>query len=311
MKPEVLVRIQFPSSGLALLEKDFLVHYAPTPDELAKAIDTVGANIRAVVTNGSIGLKGEQMRALPKLEMILTQGVGYENVDMETATALRLVVTTGKGTNAFSVADHAIGLMLAVARNIVWADKRVREGAWLQSRGPRPVVWRKRLGILGLGEIGLEIARRAAGFDMPVRYHNRRQRTDVGYVYKASPVELAADSDFLVVAMPGGPGTRGLVGREVLDALGPRGYLINVGRGTVVDTDALVDALQENRIAGAALDVVAGEPQVPERLLTAPNLILTPHIASRSPESVAEAMKRISDDLKAHFAGEPLVSRVA
>ena len=190
MKPEVLVRIQFPSSGLALLEKDFLVHYAPTPEELAKAIDTVGGSIRAVVTNGSIGLKGEQMRALPKLEMILTQGVGYENVDMETATALRLVVTTGKGTNAFSVADHAIGLMLAVARNIVWADRRVREGAWLQSRGPRPVVWRKRLGILGLGEIGLEIARRAAGFDMPVRYHNRRQRSDVGFAYKASPVEL-------------------------------------------------------------------------------------------------------------------------
>ena len=111
--------------------------------------------------------------------------------------------------------------------------------------------------------------------------------------------------------MPGGPGPRGLVGREILDALGPRGYLINVGRGTVVDTDALVEALHENRIAGAALDVVAGEPQVPERLLTAPNLILTPHIASRSPESVAEAMKRISDNLKAHFAGEPLVSRVA
>ncbi len=311
MKPDILVRIQFPSAGLDLLKQDFTVHYAPTPDELHKAISEVGPRVRAVVTNGSIGLKGEQMRAMPKLEMVTTQGVGFENVDMETATELGLVVTTGKGTNAFSVADHAMALLLAIARNLVWADRQVRAGAWLKSRGPRPVVCRKRLGILGLGEIGIEIARRAEGFDMSVRYHNRNRRTDVPYEYKANPVELAADSDFVVVAMPGGPGTRGLIGGEFLDALGPKGFLVNIGRGTIVDTDALVAALNEGRIAGAALDVVAGEPEVPQALLDAPNLILTPHIASRSPESVSVAMKRISDNLKAHFAGEPLVSQVA
>lgn len=311
MKPDVLVRIQFPSAGLELLRQDFTVHYAPTPEELARAIEEVGSRVRAVVTNGSIGLKGEQMRAMPKLEMISTQGVGFENVDMETATELGLVVTTGKGTNAFSVADHAMALMLGIARNLIWADSRVRAGAWLQSRAPRPVVCRKRLGILGLGEIGKEIARRAVGFDMSVRYHNRNRRNDVPYDYIASPVELAAESDFVVAAMPGGPGTRGLVGREFLEALGPNGFLINIGRGTIVDTDALVAALHQKKIAGAALDVVAGEPHVPSALLEAPNVILTPHIASRSPESVSEAMRRISENLKAHFAGKPLVSRVA
>ena len=310
MKPDVLVRIPFPSFGIELLERDFNVHYAPTPKELEETITAQNGAIRAVVTNGSIGLSGDHIRALPNLEMILTQGVGHENVDTATAASLGLVVTTGKGTNAFSVADHAFALMLGIARNITWADKRVRAGAWLQSRGPRPVVWRKRLGILGLGEIGLAIAQRAQGFDMEVSYHNRNRRSDVEFPYKASPAALAQNSDFLVIAMPGGPGTKGLVGREVFDALGPKGFLVNVGRGTVVDSDELVAALHDNRIAGAALDVVAGEPEVSAALLDAPNLILTPHIASRSPESVAAAMARISDNLKAHFSGGQLVSRV-
>lgn len=311
MKPDVLVRIPFPSQGLTLLQENFTVHHAPTLDELDGAIASQGANIRAVVTNGSIGLTGAQMRSLPKLEMVLTQGVGHENVDLATARDLGLVVTTGKGTNAFSVADHAMALMLAISRNIIWADKRVRAGEWLNSRAPRPVVWRKRLGILGLGEIGLSIARRAEGFDMDVSYHNRNRRDDVAYAYKPTPIALAEGADIVIIAMPGGPGTKGLVGKAFLDALGPKGFLVNVGRGSVVDTDALAAALHEDRIAGAALDVIAGEPEVAPALLDAPNLILTPHIASRSPESVAVAMARVSDNLTAHFAGGPLVSRVA
>jgi len=310
MRPEVIVRVQFPSFGLKLLEEDFTVHYAPSPEEFERAIEEFPAT-RALVTNGSIGVTGDQLRRLRSLEILHTQGVGYENVDFATVKDLGLILCTGKGTNAFSVADHAMALLLAIARNITWADRQVRNGLWLKSRGPRAIAFQKRLGVLGLGEIGLQIAERAAGFSMEVSYHNRNKRSDVPYEYKATPLDLARDNDFVVIAMPGGPGTKGIVGREFLDALGPKGFLINIGRGTIVDTDELIKALHEQRIAGAALDVVAGEPNVTPELLEAPNLILTPHIASRSPESVTASMQRISDNLKAHFAGGALVSRVA
>ena len=174
----------------------------------------------------------------------------------------------------------------------------------LQGLGP------KRLGIMGLGEIGMMIASRARGFEMEVSYCNRNKRDDVDFAYHATALDLAKNNDFLLIAMPGGEGTKGLIDRQVLDALGPKGYLINIGRGTIVDTDALIAALHDGRIAGAAIDVVAGEPEVSEELLAAPNLTITPHMASRSPESVSEAMNRISNNLKAHFAGEPLVSRI-
>jgi len=310
MRPEVIVRVQFPSFGLKLLEEDFTVHYAPSPEEFERAIEEFPAT-RALVTNGSIGVTGDQLRRLRSLEILHTQGVGYENVDFATVKDLGLILCTGKGTNAFSVADHAMALLLAIARNITWADRQVRNGLWLKSRGPRAIAFQKRLGVLGLGEIGLQIAERAAGFSMEVSYHNRNKRSDVPYEYKATPLDLARDNDFVVIAMPGGPGTKGIVGREFLDALGPKGFLINIGRGTIVDTDELIKALHEQRIAGAALDVVAGEPNVTQELLDAPNLILTSHIASRSPESVTASMQRISDNLKAYFAGGELVSRVA
>lgn len=310
MKPEIIVRVQFPSFGLELFAEDFDVHYAPSPDEFEKAIDDFPAT-RALVTNGSIGVTGDQLRRMKNVEMVVTQGVGYENVDLPTVKELGLVLTTGKGTNAFSVADHGMALLLAIARNIPWADRQVREGAWLKSRRPQSLAWKKRLGIMGLGEIGLQIAERAEGFGMTVSYHNRNKRNDVDFEYKATPLELARDSDFVLIVMPGGAGTKGLVNREFLDALGSNGFLINIGRGTIVDTGELIKALHEKRIAGAALDVVAGEPTLTQELLDAPNLIITPHMAGRSPESVSEAMKRISDNLKAHFAGGELISRVA
>lgn len=310
MKPEIIVRVQFPSAALDLFARDFVVHYAPSPEEFEKAIDAY-PDTRALVTNGSIGVTGDQLRRLGKVEMVVTQGVGYENVDIATVKERGMVLTTGKGTNAFSVADHGMALLLAIARNIPWADRRVRDGEWLKSRGPQALAWKKRLGILGLGEIGLQIARRALGFDMEVSYHNRNKRDDVDFAYKKTPLDLARDNDFVIVVMPGGPETRGLIGAEFLDALGPKGFLINIGRGTIVDTDALIKALHERRIAGAALDVVAGEPTVTRELLDAPNLIITPHMAGRSPESVSAAMNRIADNLKTHFSGEgELVSRI-
>ena len=300
---DVIVKVPLPDAGIELLRKDFTVHYAPSEDEFEQAIKD-HPQTRALVTNGSIGVKGQQLRRLTNLEMILTQGVGFENVDTAVVQELGLRMTTGKGVNAFAVADHAMALLLAAARHITWADRRVREGRWLESRGPRASAYRKRIGIMGLGEIGNMIANRAKGFEMEVSYLNRSVRDDVDYPFYSNALDLATNSDFLMIATPGGSETRGVIGKEVLDALGPQGYLINIGRGTIVDTDALIAALHDGRIAGAAIDVVAGEPVVSEALLAAPNLTITPHMAGRCPESVDHAMRRISDNLKTHFSGE-------
>ncbi len=310
MKPEIIVRIPFRPEAIELFRRDFTVHYAPTLDEFEKTIDA-HPDALALVTNGSIGVTADQLGRLKKVGFIQTQGVGFENVDMPTVNARGIKVATGKGTNANSVADHGMALLLAIARNIVWADKRVREGLWLKSRdNAQAEAANKRLGIMGLGEIGLLIAKRAEGFGMDISYHNRNKRSDVDYTYVADPMELARSSDFVLIVMPGGPASRGLVNRDFLDALGPNGYLINIGRGTIVDTAELISALHDKRIAGAAIDVVAGEPTVTPELLAAPNLVITPHIAGRSEESVVEAMNRVSHNLNAYFAGKPLISQI-
>lgn len=310
MAPEIIVRIQYPDAGLDLLRAHFTVHYAPSPEAFEAAIDASGGVVRGLVTNGSLGVSASQIARMPKLEVIHTQGVGHENVDLDAARAQGIRVATNKGTNSFSVADHAMALLLSVARGIPWMDREVRAGRWVTARKSRPLAYRKRLGILGLGEIGMMVAQRAAGFEMEIGYHNRNPRDDVPHVYHASPLALAAASDFVVVSMPGGAGTRKVVNAAFLDALGPGGFLINIGRGSSVDNDDLAAALTEGRIAGAAIDVVDGEPEVPASLLAAPNLIITPHIASRSPESVNSANARVADNLQAYFAGEPMVSQI-
>ena len=177
--------------------------------------------------------------------------------------------------------------MLALARGIVPLDRLTRSGtAWLSGRADRPTLSGRRLGLVGLGNIGLRIAKRASGFDMTVGYHTRHARADTPYRHYDDLSALARDSDYLVVACPGGPATRKLVNAAVLDALGPEGYLVNVARGSVVDTEALITALRERRIAGAGLDVIDGEPNMPAELLTLDNVLLTPHVAGRAPNSL-------------------------
>ena len=197
-----------------------------------------------------------------------------------------------------------------VVRALSRAERTLRAGRWEEFTEARPCVYGKRLGILGLGAIGEMVARRAAGFDLSVRYHNRRKRDELPYAYRPSPVDLASDSDFLIVACPGGAETRHLVDREVLRALGPRGYLVNVARGTVVDTDALIAALTAGEIAGAALDVIENEPQVPEALMEFPNVVLTPHFGGRSHEAQALGIAQAIENIEAFFAGKPLLTPI-
>lgn len=310
MKIPLLILIESAHDFLPVIEdRGFRCILATTPERRAQAIRDHADEIRVVLTRGATGFYAEEMAALPKLELICSLGVGFENIDVAAARARGLRVTHGPGANATSVADHAMALLLGAARHLPQADAWVRQGHWNGFMGPQ--VSGKRLGIVGLGTIGLEIARRGAnGFGMTVGYYNRRPRPESGYTYHDSPLALAEASDFLVVATPGGADTRHLVNAAVLDALGPQGYLVNIARGSVVDTEALIAALAERRIAGAGLDVVEGEPVVPPALRKLDNVVLTPHSAGRSPEAVSATVALFLENATAHFAGKPVLTPV-
>ena len=287
-------------------------HYANRTDAIRAAAETV----RAVLTNGRGGLSGAEMALLPQIEIVCAVGAGYEAVDLDTARRRGIVVAHCPDANAPAVADAAMLLLLAATRHLLEAGRFVRAGGWQdQWRVETPTITGKRLGMLGLGKIGSRIAQRAAGgFAMEIGYHTRTAVAGSSYRYFARLLELATWADFLVAAAPGGAGTRHLINADVLAALGPHGYLVNVGRGTVVDTPALLDALRAQRIAGAGLDVLEGEPGVPPllpELLQCDNVVVTPHVAGRAPESRTAATALILANLNTHFAGKPLPSPVS
>ncbi|CUJ36868.1 2-hydroxyacid dehydrogenase [Achromobacter dolens] len=310
MKIPLLILIESVHDFLPVIEdRGFRCILATTSEQRAQAIRDHADEIRVVLTRGATGFYAEEMAALPRLELICSLGVGFENIDLAAARARGVRVTHGPGANATSVADHAMALLLGAARHLPQADAWVRQGHWNGFMGPQ--VSGKRLGIVGLGTIGQEIAKRGAhGFGMTVGYYNRRPRPESGYTYYDSALALAEASDFLVVATPGGADTRHLVNADVLEALGPQGYLVNIARGSVVDTEALIAALAGRRIAGAGLDVVEGEPVVPPALLKLDNVVLTPHSAGRSPEAVSATVALFLENATAHFAGKPVLTPV-
>lgn len=296
----------------ALTAAGFDVREAAKSASRADALREAGASVRAVLTNGRGGLPAAEMDLLPKLELIFTVGAGYEMVDLKRARERGITVGNNPDTNAPAVADSAIMLLLASVRQLRAADNFVRGGGWQdQWRAETPTLCGKRLGIFGMGKIGGRIAHRAAGgFDMEVGYHNRNAVSSSPHRYFDSLTELARWADFLIAAAPGGAGTRHLINAEVLAALGPKGHLVNVGRGTVLDTQALIDALQAKQIGGAALDVIEGEPAIPPRLLEFDNVIITPHCAGRAPESQVAATAALLANLNAFFAGKPLLTPI-
>lgn len=312
MTCDLLVLIEMAPDAMARFEAaGFQPHMALSPSERAAAIAKHAGVIRAVLTNGTTGCYASEIAALPRLEMISVLGAGHENVDLAAAGQRGIVVTNGAGTNDVTVADHTMALLLAVARGVPQADARVRGGDFGRSTYLQPMITGKKLGILGLGTIGKQIARRAhLGFDMQVAYHNRKPQADVPYRYQPTAEALAEWANFLVIATPGGAGTKYLVDAAVLKALGPEGYLINIARGTVVDTAALIAALKADTIAGAALDVVEGEPNIPAELTALSNVIFTPHVAGRSPEAIEATAALSLKNLTAHFAGEPVLTPI-
>jgi lactate dehydrogenase-like 2-hydroxyacid dehydrogenase len=306
----LLLTIDIPPASLAALQSHYTVHQAVTREQQLGLAPEIAAEIRGIVGNSTTRIDPPLLDLLPQLGIVCMRGVGHEGVDLEAARARGIVVTNGAGGNADSVADHAMALMLAAIRDIPGYDASVRRGAWRTGTSMRPLAHRKRLGILGLGDIGRRIARRAAGFEMEIAYHNRRPVPDVPWRYEPTPLALAASVDILIVVLPGGSATHHLVGRDILDALGPAGLLVNVGRGSVVENPALIAALEEGRLGGAALDVVDGEPAIPDALMAAPHVIFTPHIAGRAPESVAATTALLLGNLDAFFTGQPLLTPV-
>jgi lactate dehydrogenase-like 2-hydroxyacid dehydrogenase len=261
--------------------------------------------IRAVATGGHLGIPSSLLLRLPALALVAINGVGYDKVDLQQTRARGVQVSHTPDVLTDDVADLALGLIIGLLRGIPAGHRHVTEGRW--SAGPLPLgrkVSARRFGIIGMGRIGKAIAARLAVI-APVAYYDRTRKSSA-YPYYDTPLELARDSDVLVLAASANPATLGMVDGALLDALGPQGYLINVARGSLVDEPALIDALSEGRIAGAALDVFAHEPAVAERLRSLPNVLLTPHIGSATIETRQNMARLVLESLQALAAGHPI-----
>lgn len=311
MKPEILVTKPIYGPTLAELEREYAVHKLWTARDPEAFMKEVSARVRGVVTTGLAGFTRAQMEALPRLEIIASFGNPAHTVDLAAAKEHGLIVTNTPDHIIPVVADLALGLLIAVMRRIVECDRFVRAGRWPQGRVP---VGRnlggKTCGIVGLGRIGREIASRVQACGMSVCYHGPHRKDDVPYPYYPDLEALARECDCLVVICPLTPATRGLIDARILDALGPEGFLVNVARGPVLDREALITALREKRIAGAALDVFWDEPNVPEELLTMENVVLLPHMGSSTFEIREERGRKVLANLHAHFAGKPVLTPV-
>lgn len=291
---------------MEMLNSTFSVHDRLHETDPA-AFAQVAPRIRGIAASGEARVTRELIAALPALELISVFGVGYDGVDVAAARERGVMVTNTPDVLTDEVADMGLALMLAVARRLPQADRFVREGKWPQ--GPFPLTRKvsgARLGIVGLGRIGSAIAKRASALGMSIAYTTRTPRPESGFTYYPSAAALAAEVDFLMVITPGGAGTRKLINAEVLRALGPKGYLINVARGSVVDEAALVQALREGVIAGAGLDVFENEPHVPAELMAMDNVVLTPHMASGTHQTRQAMADLALLNLTEHFAGRPV-----
>jgi len=312
MKPRVLQHGRLMTGLEVALAEHFDLHPLWKEADPKAFLAAHGGEFTALATSARFGADRALIEALPRLAVIANFGVGVDTIDLVAARSRGVAVSNTPDVLTGCVADLAFGLLIDAARRLSAADRFVRRGDWL--KGPFPLatrVWGKKLGIVGLGRIGTAIARRAGGFDMVVRYHNRRPVEGCPHAYEASLPALAAWADFLVVACAGGAATRHLVSREVIDALGPGGFVVNISRGSVVDEPALVEALQAGRIAGAALDVFEDEPKVPPALFALDNVVLLPHIASATGETRQAMADCVLANLRSWFDSGRLLTPVA
>ena len=305
-KPDVLAVAKLHPFYQKALESVFTVHDRTHVTDPA-AFAALAPRIVGVAGTGEASVPRSLLSQLPQAKVVSVFGVGYDGVDVPAAIEHGIPVTHTPDVLTDDVADLAMGLVLSVGRTIPQADKFVRAGQW--PNGPIALARKvsgARMGIVGMGRIGKAIAKRASGFGMSIAYTARTEKPDSGFQFYATAAALAAAVDFLVIITPGGAGTHHLINAEVLKALGPRGFLINVARGSVVDEQALIQALQNGTIAGAGLDVFANEPQVPEALWSMGNVVLTPHMASATTETRQAMADLAFANMQAGISGQPL-----
>lgn len=290
----------------------FDLHLLAAEPDPAAFLVSHGHEFVGFVSSAGVGASAATMDALPNLRVISSFGVGLDRIDLAAAKQRGIAVGYTPDVLNDCVADLAMVLMLDVARRVSEADRFVRRGDWTKPGLASFPLGRKvsgaKLGIVGLGRIGQTIARRAAAFEMDIRYHSRRPVEGVAWRHEPSLTELARWCDFLVVITAGGAATRHLIDDAVFDALGPRGFIVNVARGSVIDEAALVRALVERRIAGAGLDVFEDEPKVPPALFALDNVVLLPHIASGTEETRQAMADRVFDNLQGFFRDGRMVS---
>lgn len=310
-QPHVLMTGPYPPWDMEPLARDYQLHRLWEAPDRAAFLTEHAPQIRAIATRGELGANTELIAALPKLELIACYGVGTDAIDLAAARARGIRVTNTPDVLTGDVADIAIGLTLAALRRIPAGDAYVRSGAWAAKNMDLVTrLYGKRVGIAGYGRIGAAVARRLSGFDVELGYFARSARADSPHRFFADLTELAGWCDVLIVTVAGGAGTQRLVSAEVLEALGPRGWLVNVSRGTTVDEPALLDALEQRRIAGAGLDVFLNEPRIDPRFLALDNVVLQPHHGSGTEETRRAMGQLVRDNLAAHFGDRPLLTPV-
>ncbi len=311
MKPEIIITSRGHAPTMATLQSEFNAHIlAEAPDREA-FLRQHATTVRGLASFAPMPIDGKLMDALPKLEIISNFGVGVDQINLDDAKKRGIIVANTPDVLNECVADTALALVLNTVRKFPQSEQYLRAGNWA-ARGPYPLttsIGGKTLGILGLGRIGEVIAKRAIACGMKIRYHNRN-RKDVEYPYDPDPVTLAKNSDVLMVVTPATAQTSRIINAAILDALGPDGYLVNIARGSVVDEPVLLRYLQEKRIAGAGLDVFADEPRVPPGFFTLDNAVLFPHVGSATVETRNAMGERQVENLRRHFAGQPVLSRV-
>tara|TARA_R110000868_G_scaffold129632_4_gene338679 strand:+ start:5247 stop:6164 length:918 start_codon:yes stop_codon:yes gene_type:complete len=304
MKPTLLLAIPM---GKAF-EANFTEHFDVVSDMAPRK------GLEVIVTVGTMNATGEVMDGFPDLKLIACLGSGYESIDLAAAKARGVKVTNTVGTNAATVADLAVGLLLASMRHVVYGDQNVRAGKWRGSNMARmlftPSVTGRRIGIIGMGAIGRKIGERMAGFETEIGYFNRSKKADLNWAFFDTPLALATWADVLLVAHRADESNRHMINADVMKALGKNGHIVNISRGSAIDEDALIAALKDGTISGAGLDVFDDEPNVRPELVALDNVVLTPHIGGGTAEALAAMSAAVVANVNALLAGKALPGEV-
>lgn len=313
MKPQILVIGPYPEWDMVELEKSYDVKKLYEASDRDAFIEGEAKQVTAIATRGELGASAELIAKLPNLKIVSVYGVGYDAVNLDACRERGIRVTNTPDVLTNDVADLGVAMMLCQSRGMIGAEQWVKDGSWA-AKGLYPLkrkVWGRKAGVLGLGRIGFEVAKRLRGFDMDIAYSDVSEKSYAeGMTFIADPVALAAHSDFLFVTLAASAATRHIVSKSVIEALGPDGMLINISRASNIDEAALLDALEGGTLGSAALDVFEGEPKLDPRFLKLENVLLQPHHASGTIETRKAMGKLVRDNLAAHFAGQPLPTPV-